>query len=40
MLVLFPAWLEHWVHPFVGGGERISIAVNIDVTRYDVGPGQ
>jgi uncharacterized protein (TIGR02466 family) len=40
MLVLFPAWIEHWVHPFVGSGERISIAVNIDVTRYDVGPGQ
>lgn len=38
LLVVFPAWLEHWVHPFVGSGERISIAVNIDVTRYEVGP--
>ena len=36
MLVVFPAWLEHWVHPFFGKGERISIAVNIDVTRYEV----
>jgi uncharacterized protein (TIGR02466 family) len=36
MLVGFPAWIEHWVHPFFGSGERISIAVNIDVTRYDV----
>ena len=38
MLIAFPAWIEHWVHPFFGGGERISIAVNIDVTRYEV-PG-
>ena len=36
MLVAFPAWIEHWVHPYFGGGERISIAVNIDVTRYEV----
>ena len=33
MLVVFPAWLEHWVHPFYGRGERISIAVNIDITH-------
>jgi hypothetical protein len=39
MLVAFPAWIEHWVHPFHGGGERISIAVNIDVTRYEVAAG-
>ena len=39
MLVGFPAWIEHWVHPFFGSGERISIAVNIDVTRYEVGTG-
>ena len=38
LLVVFPAWVEHWVHPFVGNGERISIATNIDVTRYEVGP--
>lgn len=29
MLVLFPAWMNHCVHPFVGDGERISIAFNI-----------
>jgi uncharacterized protein (TIGR02466 family) len=39
MLVVFPAWVEHWVHPFFGSGERISIAVNIDVTRYDIDAG-
>ena len=36
MLVGFPAWIEHWVHPFRGRGERISIAVNVDVTKYEV----
>lgn len=29
LLVVFPAWLEHLVHPFRGQGQRISIAVNI-----------
>ena len=28
-MILFPAWMEHLVHPFYGDGERISIAVNI-----------
>ena len=32
MVVGFPAWLEHGVHPFRGRGERISIAVNVDMT--------
>jgi uncharacterized protein (TIGR02466 family) len=36
LMVVFPAWLEHWVHPFYGTGERISIAVNIEVTKYEV----
>lgn len=31
LMVGFPAWLEHWVHPFQGSGERISIAVNIEM---------
>lgn len=30
-LVLFPAWLRHGVTPHPGSGERISIAMNIDV---------
>ncbi len=29
MLILFPAWMNHCVHPFFGKGERISIAFNI-----------
>lgn len=33
MIVAFPAWIEHWVHPFQGEGQRISIAVNIAFER-------
>lgn len=29
MMVMFPSWLKHLVHPFFGKGERISIAFNI-----------
>ena len=38
LLVAFPAWLEHGVRPFFGTGERISIAVNIDITRFELKP--
>jgi uncharacterized protein (TIGR02466 family) len=31
LLVLFPGWLEHWVTPYKGKGERISIAFNLVV---------
>ena len=27
-LVLFPSWLLHWVHPYAGEGQRISISFN------------
>jgi uncharacterized protein (TIGR02466 family) len=30
MLLLFPGWLNHYVNPFSGSGERISIAFNFD----------
>jgi uncharacterized protein (TIGR02466 family) len=36
LMAIFPAWLEHWVHPFYGRGERISVAVNVDITRFEV----
>jgi len=29
LMVLFPSWLFHWVHPFQGTGVRISIAFNV-----------
>lgn len=28
-ILVFPSWLKHWVHPFHGKGERISIAFNV-----------
>ncbi|MEM9222880.1 MAG: 2OG-Fe(II) oxygenase family protein [Pseudomonadota bacterium] len=31
VLVMFPSWLKHMVHPFRSSGERISIASNIRV---------
>lgn len=33
MLLVFPGWLDHCVHPFFGDGERISIAINIRLTK-------
>ncbi|MCC7273066.1 MAG: hypothetical protein IT561_10370 [Alphaproteobacteria bacterium] len=38
LMLLFPAWLEHAVHPFADTGERISIAANVTVTDYAVIP--
>lgn len=29
MMVVFPSWLRHMVHPFVGEGERVTIAWNM-----------
>jgi uncharacterized protein (TIGR02466 family) len=28
-MVMFPSWMQHWVHPFHGTGERISLAFNV-----------
>ena len=35
LLIMFPSWLHHYVNPYRGGGERISIAFNmkIDILR-------
>jgi uncharacterized protein (TIGR02466 family) len=33
LMVAFPAWIEHWVHPFFGEGNRISIAANVTMNR-------
>jgi len=32
MMLMFPGWLTHWVHPFQGTGERISLAFNVTVS--------
>ena len=29
LMVVFPSWLKHLVHPYYGDGERISIAFNV-----------
>lgn len=34
--VLFPSWIQHYVMPFRGGGERISVAFNANVRGYAV----
>jgi hypothetical protein len=31
LMVMFPSWLKHMVHPFQGLGERISISFNVTV---------
>ena len=36
-LIVFPAWLRHGVRPYAGKRERISVAMNIDAVRKDVG---
>ena len=36
-LIVFPAWLRHGVRPYTGNRERISVAMNIDAVRKDVG---
>lgn len=28
-MLMFPSWTHHWVHPFYGQGERISLAFNV-----------
>lgn len=40
MLLAFPAWLDHGVHPFFGKGERISIATNVRLTSIERPPSE
>ena len=37
MMVVFPSYLNHQVHPFIGKGERISIAFNVDIRETTTG---
>lgn len=37
VMVVFPSWLQHQVHPYFGPGERISISFN--VVAMPVAPG-
>lgn len=36
LLVLFPAWLYHYVHPYVGDSVRVCVAFNIIVQKLKV----
>ncbi|MGE0735419.1 MAG: putative 2OG-Fe(II) oxygenase [Alphaproteobacteria bacterium] len=36
LFLVFPAWLEHMVHPFFGTGTRISLAINVRFTKFQV----
>jgi uncharacterized protein (TIGR02466 family) len=31
LMIVFPSWLKHMVHPYYGAGERISVAFNVEV---------
>lgn len=36
LMLVFPSWLKHMVHPYFGKGERISIAFNVSVEEKSV----
>lgn len=36
LLIFFPSWLTHWVHPHSGSRERIAISFNISATPAEV----
>jgi uncharacterized protein (TIGR02466 family) len=36
LMVVFPSWLKHMVHPYFGKGERISVAFNVSVEEKPV----
>jgi len=37
-MLLWPSWIKHMVHPFVGKGDRISIAYNVNLVEEDEAP--
>jgi uncharacterized protein (TIGR02466 family) len=34
LMIVFPSWLRHYVHPYYGTGERISVAFNVLLTDF------
>jgi uncharacterized protein (TIGR02466 family) len=34
LMIVFPSWLKHYVHPFYGNGERISVAFNVLISDF------
>jgi uncharacterized protein (TIGR02466 family) len=37
MLIVFPGWLQHYVHPFRGKGPRVSLAYNVSMRLTHAG---
>jgi uncharacterized protein (TIGR02466 family) len=35
MMIVFPCWLPHFVHPVEGEGDRIAVACNATVAKYE-----
>ena len=35
LLVVFPSWLYHWVHPYTGDAPRIAVSFNATVAAVD-----
>ncbi len=35
LLVLFPSWLYHWVHPYTGQSARIAVSFNVTLRAPD-----
>jgi hypothetical protein len=33
LLLLFPAWLYHYVHPYVGTVPRVCVAFNVTIQK-------
>jgi len=40
LLVVFPSWLFHWVHPYTGRTPRIAVLFNATVEAPAVTPGR
>ena len=36
MLLMFPAWLYHYVHPYRGTAPRISVALNVTIQKLKI----
>ena len=37
-MLLWPSWVKHMVHPFVGKGDRVSIAYNVNLVEENEQP--
>jgi hypothetical protein len=38
MMLVFPSWLPHFVHPVTGDTERVAVACNATMTKYTLPP--